>query len=274
MYIQYIYKLKGDCHRLAPIECPVLFFLAPPLISKRFLPTTLFFPDIVFFFSMLRSNCLRRTDALGGGVKGTRHYYSFKPKHKGRTNKSARQGVGEEKSWNEKTKETDGLPYSLYYWQGCIMLGEKREKKKGDKHGSERATHVKDGNARWGTAASSSLLTRSGAVHAAESFKRTRQTGGTHRKAYILCSSLLIYTLQATSRIGWGLFSFAFCQLQTDTQTSRPTLLAHVDETHWSPSAIARRMASQQCRVLLFFVWANQSKVIGLLSYRLAWHLI
>lgn len=168
------------------------------------------------------------------------------------------------------------MGYPILYITGKDVLcsGKREKRKKGDKHGSERATHVKDGNARWGTAASSSLLTRSGAVqHAAESFKRTRQTG-THRKAYILCSSLLIYTLQATSRIGWGLFSFAFCQLQTDTQTSRPTLLTDVDETHWSPSAIARRMASQQCRVLLFFVWANQSKVIGLLSYRLAWHLI
>ncbi|KAK4011991.1 hypothetical protein OUZ56_021093 [Daphnia magna] len=41
-------------------------------------------------------------------------------------------------------------------------------------------------------------------------------------------------------------------ELQTDTQTSRPTLLTDVDETHWSPSAIARRMASQQCPLEIF----------------------
>lgn len=168
------------------------------------------------------------------------------------------------------------MGYPILYITGKDVLcsGKREKRKKGDKHGSERATHVKDGNARWGTAASSSLLTRSGAVHAAESFKRTRQTG-THRKAYILCSSLLIYTLQATSRIGWGLFSFAFCQLQTDTQTSRPTLLTDVDETHWSPSAVyctTHGFSTMSCSFVFDFClkrnfWANQSKVIGLLSY-------
>lgn len=160
---------------------------------------------------MLRSNCLRRTDALGGGVKGTRHYYSFKPKHKGRTNKSARQGVGEEKSWNEKTKETDGLPYSLYYWQGCIMLGEKREKKEG-RQTWQRTCHPcqrRECTLRYG---GEQLIIDEKRSRAARS--REFQTDKTDRDTQESLYSLLIPSnIYIASHISYRLRPFFFCFL-------------------------------------------------------------
>lgn len=55
-----------------------------------------------------------------------------------------------EKKSLEMKRQKKLMGYPILYITGKDVLcsGKREKRKKGDKHGSERATHVKDGNAR------------------------------------------------------------------------------------------------------------------------------